>query len=212
MTLTERIRSMFAAPTIETTAETVAELERALVDAEKQAKAARSDHNARALEFASVDDSTAAAKSRAKVDAADRKAQDLAAALEDARNRLAAAQSARNASAEAQAWAVAASLLSQRGASVARVQALASSLADEYLQMLDLTERAWRSLPSKPESRPQTFTAGDLRARIETFLHGASDGRLGHSPNAYVASKKPDIARVAADVAAMLLALAKEPA
>ena len=114
MTLIERIRSVFvAAPTVEHLTDAVATLELALAEARSKAAEARQAHTARALEFVSSDDQTLAKRSRAKVDDAERHAQDIATALDDAKARLQAAQSAQTAAGEAQAWAKVRALLVQ---------------------------------------------------------------------------------------------------
>lgn len=206
MTLIERIRGIFAAtPTIEHLTDAVATLELALAEARSTAAEARQAHTARALEFATADDQTAAKRSRAKVDDAERHAQDLATALDDAKARLQAAQSAQTAAGEALGWAKARALLVARSERVLRLQLLLDQVASEHGALLVETEAAWEALPVKPWSRPPTFKEPDLEARVQLYLFGASDGRLGQGANAHVARMKPPLVQTADEAAAMLL-------
>lgn len=207
MNIIESVRKLFAGrPTVESLESAVAELERAQDAAQAKSAEAWKGHRARTLEFVSMVDQTAADRSRAKCEEADRRTQDLTAALEDARTRLEGARRARSASDSASAWEATERLLSARSEAMARLQALLVEVAAEHRRLLALSEDAWQSLPTRPTSRPPTFAPGDLSARLQLFLYGASGGRLGSGSNAYVASQRPDLVTQGHDATLMLMA------
>ena len=78
-------------------------------------------------------------------------------------------------------------------------------MASEHGALLIETEAAWNALPAKPWNRPPTFKEPDLEARLQLYLFGASDGRLGQGTNAQVARMRPDLVQTADEAAAMLL-------
>jgi hypothetical protein len=209
MSIMERIKALISsAPTVEQLRAGIADLEAELQSAESAAKAEADRHTAQALELLSRGDE-AIKKSRARVDDAQANAADVRRALAAAQIQLDLAVSERAIDDLAMRWDLSRRLLQQRTEKAAEMQALLAEFAQRYGEFLDLTEKAYQSLPAKPDSRPLMMTQAGLGLAVETFLFGATDGRLvraGGASSAHMARQRPDLASVADDMCVLLMA------
>ncbi|HVW50825.1 MAG TPA: hypothetical protein VHC91_10590 [Trinickia sp.] len=194
-------------PTVEQLRAGIADLEAELRSAESAAKVEADRHSAQALELLSRGDE-AIKKSRARVDDAQANAADVRRALAAAQIQLELAVSERAIDDLAMRWELSRRLLQQRVDKATELQVLLAEVARRHGELLDLTEKAYQSLPAKPDSRPLMMTQAGLGLAVETFLYGATDGRLsrpGGSSSAYMARQRPDLASVADDMRVLLM-------
>jgi len=209
MTLIERIKSLVspgARQDAASLAAVVSELSAAHADAQRKHADAQRRQSEHALELVAAGDDEAINGAHRELAALASKIQLIGQALATARAKLGAVQQANEAAATAQAWDAAEKLLEQHQRAALRVQAAATELAKAHAVLLNASQAAWQALPTKPMNRPGMFTAGGLDGRLQLFLYGASEGRLGRGTNVHVAQTHADLAQGASEAALMLLA------
>ncbi|QLB63468.1 hypothetical protein [Paraburkholderia caribensis] len=215
MSIKERLKALISsAPTVEQLRAGIADLEAELQSAEAAAKEEADRHTAQALELLSRGDD-AIKRSRARVDDAQANVADVQRALSAARIQLGLAESERAIDDLAMRWDLSRRLLKQRVEKASELQGLLDQVAARYGELLELTERAYQSLPAKPDGRPVMMTQFGIGLAVETYLFGATDGRLsspGGASSAHMARQRPDLASVADDMCVLLMAKAIDSA
>lgn len=208
VTVLERLRQVAAggqrsAP--DEIADAIAQVEQALAVAQAKASALRERHAGALLALIAADDVKGLAKGREELAGAEARVSELGSALAALRVRLAEAR--RDAALEKRhaAWARLSALLDQRAAAVAELQACADAFADALRRTTALSDQVWAALPAVPGFRPAGY-GRDLATRVDLYLLGATDGRLGSGAiSPHVARLRPDLVRLDREARAVLL-------
>ena len=183
----------------------IAQVEESLAMAQMHAAQAREQHAGNLLALIAADDVKGLAKGRHAVAEAQARAGELSSALTALRERLATLRH-QEATQETRAhWAQAEALLAQRSAAMRELQDCADAFAAALAQCVQLSDAVWAALPELPGFRPAGY-GRDLPTRVDLYLLGATDGRLGSGAlSAHVARQRPDLVRLDLDARALLL-------
>lgn len=183
----------------------IAEVGTLLAEARQEARATRERHSNSLIALIAADDVKGLTRGRQELRKADERVATLTGSLAALEETL--AQSLRENAARTldERWKSARALLDRRAAAMADLQDSADDFARKLAHTVAITDEVWCALPELPNFRPASY-GRDLNARLNTYLFGITDGRVGSGAiSAYAARQKPDLKKLDADARTVLL-------